>query len=525
MKEALRIAGYAGTVLLLFGVLSFAMSGQFDLWTAVHVTGGGVLLLAALAANLAGVRRTVAARGTRERAQAATGSVVFAALLVALNVAAARFPKTWDATENKVYTLGERTVQVVAGLSQPVELVAFFPVGDRGREALGELMSRYTARNPRLSFRFVDPEKEPQVADQFGVTHQGALAARCGSLKASTMGDATGAIGEGEVTSLLLKVSRPGTARVYALTGHGEPEVTDVQTPSGFGGVAQILKADGIELVPLLLATAPAVPPDASAVILAGPMKTLIPHELDALRAYVARGGRLLAMIDPGVDAGIAPLLADYRLTLDDDMIVDQEEVAFLGARLGVDPIIEDFPPHTITRGFKQRIILSQARSIGIGIDGGVAGVVVQPLARTHESAWGEIEWREMLSTGRVARTDADKAGPLVVAAAATVDIAGDGTAAAGEPPRQARIVVVGDADWAANGNLGSFFNREWLVNALHWLTGSEDLIVGPPKALRASRLDMTVADQRNLFRFGVLLMPEVLLIGGLVAWLRRKSL
>jgi hypothetical protein len=35
----------------------------------------------------------------------------------------------------------------------------------------------------------------------------------------------------------------------------------------------------------------------------------------------------------------------------------------------------------------------------------------------------------------------------------------------------------------------------------------------------------MTVADQRNLFRFGVLLMPEVLLIGGLVAWLRRKSL
>ena len=35
MKEALRIAGYAGTVLLLFGILSFALSGGFDLWTAV----------------------------------------------------------------------------------------------------------------------------------------------------------------------------------------------------------------------------------------------------------------------------------------------------------------------------------------------------------------------------------------------------------------------------------------------------------------------------------------------------------
>jgi ABC-type uncharacterized transport system involved in gliding motility auxiliary subunit len=525
VRDALRIAGYAGTVLLLFGVMSFSMSGRFDLWTAVHVAGGGALLLAALAANLAGVRRTVAARGTRERAQAATGTVVFAALLVAINVLAARFPKTWDATENKVYTLGARTLQVVGGLSQPVELVAFYPVGDRGREPLGELMDRYTSRSRRLSFRFVDPEKEPQLADQFGVTRQGALAARCGALKASTAGEATGAIGEGEVTSLLLKVTRPGVARVYAVTGHGEPEVGDVATPAGLGGVAQILKEDGIELVPLLLAAAPAIPDDASAVILAGPVKPLIPHELDALRAYLARGGRLLILIDPGVDAGIAPLLADYRLTLDDDMIVDQEEVAFLGARLGVDPIIDDFPPHTITRGFKQRVILSQARSMAIGVDGGVAGVVVQPLARTHESAWGEIGWRDMLATGRVARGETDKAGPLVVAAAATVEIAGDGTAPAVAPARQARLVVVGDHDWAVNGNLGSFFNRELLLNTLHWLTGGEDLIVGPPKSLRASRLDMTVADQRNLFRFGVLLMPEVLLIGGLVAWLRRKSL
>ena len=103
MRDALRIAGYAGTVLLLFGVLSFGLSGQFDLWTAVHVAGGGTLLLASLAFNLAGVRRTLSARGTGERAQAVTGAAVFAAILVVLNVLAARFSKTWDATENKVY--------------------------------------------------------------------------------------------------------------------------------------------------------------------------------------------------------------------------------------------------------------------------------------------------------------------------------------------------------------------------------------------------------------------------------------
>jgi ABC-type uncharacterized transport system involved in gliding motility auxiliary subunit len=525
MRDALRVAGYAGTVLLLFGLLSFAFSGRFDLWTAVHVAGGGVCVLASLAANLGGVLRTVSARGTRQRAQAVTGTAVFTALLVALNVLAARFPKTWDATESKVYTLGDKTRSILRSLDKPVQLAAFLPAGDRNHGGLDDLLSRYAALSRNLTYRFIDPEKDPQVADQFGVTRLGILAARSGAEKAQSSGGATGVFGEGEITSLILTVAHPGGKRLYALTGHGEPEVSDLETAGGLGGVVAALHEDNVEIHPLLLATAEAVPDDAAAVILAGPVKPLIPHEQDALRAYLARGGRLFAMIDPGRDVGLTPMLADYRLVLDDDMIVDQEEIAFLGARLGLDPIVEEFPPHPITKGFKQRIRLSQARSITIKVEGGLPGVVAQPLARTRASAWGEARWKDALATGRVAKDDEDASGPLLVAATAVAKIAGDGGTAADAPGREARIVLMGDSDWVKNGNLDTFFNREFLVNAVHWLTGSEDLIVGPPKTLRASRLDMTTADQRNLFRFGVLLLPEVLLIGGIVAWLRRRSL
>lgn len=516
MKDGLRIAGYAGTVLLLFGLLSFAFSGAFDLWTAVHVVGGGVCLLLSLAANLGRVMRAVTARGTRQSASAVTGTVVFTALLVALNVLAARFPLTWDATEGKVYTLGERTLSILSRLDRPVELTAFVAAGDRSHGGLEDLLGRYAARNRNLTYRLIDPEKEPQEADRFGVTRQGLLAAQCGDEKALSSAGTAGTFGEGEITSLILKVTRPGGKRLYAVTGHGEPEVSDLETAAGLGGVAAALKDDNIEILPLFLAAAAEVPSDAAGVILVGPVKPLIPHERDALRAYLARGGRLLAMINPGPDFGLAPLLADYRLVLDDTLIVDQEEIAFLGARLGLDPIVLDFPPHPITKGFKQRIRLSQARSIEIKIDGGLPGVVTQPLARTGEAAWGEARWKDALATGRVAKGDEDTEGPLLVAATAVAKLASDG---------EARIVLVGDSDWVANGNLDAFFNREFLVNAVHWLMGSEDLIVGPPKTLRASRLDMTTADQRNLFRFGVLLLPEVLLIGGIVAWLRRKSL
>ena len=516
MRDATRIAGYAGTVLLLSGVVSFAFSGTFDLWTAVHIAGGGLCLLVSLAVNLRAVSRAVSARGTRERAQAVTGTLVFVALLVALNLLAARYPKTWDSTDAKVYTLSDKTTSIVDHLDNPVELLAFLAAGDRNHADLEELLRRYAARNRKLAYRFVDPEKEPQEADRFGVTRSGILAARCGAETAISPGDAAGVYGEGEVTSLILKVTRPGGKRLYALTGHGEPEVTDVETAGGVGGVAAALKDDNIEIRPLFLAAAESLPDDAAAVLLVGPVKPLIPHELDVLRAYLARGGRLYAMIDPGTDPGLAPLLADYRLVLNDDMIVDQEEIAFLGARLGLDPIVEEFPRHPITKGFKQRIRLSQARSISITIDGGLPGAVAQPLARTRESSWGEARWKDALASGRVARGGEDRPGPLVVAATAMLKTASSG---------ETRIVLVGDADWVANGNLGAFFNREFLVNSLHWLTGSEDLIVGPQKTLRASRIDMTTADQRSLFRFGVLLLPEVLLIGGIVAWLRRRSL
>jgi ABC-type uncharacterized transport system involved in gliding motility auxiliary subunit len=516
VRDALRIAGYAGTVLLIFGVLSFGFSGTFDLWTAAHIVGGGVCVLAALAANLSEVLRAVAARGTRERVKAATGTLVFVALLVALNVLVARFPKTWDATEAKVYTLTDKSLSVVGHLDKPVEILAFVAAGDRSRDEIEDLLKRYAERSRNLTYRVVDPEKEPQDADRYGVTQSGTLAARCGDETAVASVGATGTIGEGDVTTLILKVTRPGGRRIYALTGHGEPEVSDLQTAAGLGSVAAALEDDNIEIRPLFLAAEEKVPDDAAAIVLCGPVKPLIPHERDQLRAYLARGGRLFAMIDPGTDPGLAPLLADYRLVLNDDMIVDQEEVAFLGARLGLDPIVEEFPPHPITKGFKQRIRLSQARSITIEPEGGRPGVVARPVARTHASSWGEKRWKDALATGRVAKDDEDTAGPLLVAATATAEI---------EPSGEARIVLVGDADWVANGNLDAFFNRELFVNAVRWLTGSEDLIVGPQKTLRASRLNMTTADQRNLFRFGVLLLPEVLLIGGIVAWLRRKSL
>src|SRR6185436_1778266 len=145
-----------------------------------------------------------------------------------------------------------------------------YPAADRGRAPLEELLKRYAAVSPKVTYRFVDPETDPQVATQFGISRQGTLAAKSGSETAQTSGGATGAIEEGDITSLLLKVTRPGGKRVYVITGHGEPALDDATAPEGWAGASRAIAEDNIETRPLLLATAASVPADAGAVILAG---------------------------------------------------------------------------------------------------------------------------------------------------------------------------------------------------------------------------------------------------------------
>jgi hypothetical protein len=87
-------------------------------------------------------------------------------------------------------------------------------------------MKRYAALAPGLTFRFVDPEKEPQGRRPIRRHATGT----CGTKRngeGADRGRCLRRVREGEITSLVLKVSRPGGKRIYAITGHGEPELTD----------------------------------------------------------------------------------------------------------------------------------------------------------------------------------------------------------------------------------------------------------------------------------------------------------
>ena len=52
------------------------------------------------------------------------------------------------------------------------------------------------------------------------------------------------------------------------------------------------------------------MPDDAAVVIVAGPRTDLFAPEIDALDAYLGRGGKLLAMVNPPFPSGTSPRAA-----------------------------------------------------------------------------------------------------------------------------------------------------------------------------------------------------------------------
>ena len=91
---------------------------------------------------------------------------------------------------------------------------------------------------------------------------------------------------------------------MYFITGHGEPALTDSDR-NGYSVTKQALEEQNYTVQELVLARQTQVPDDAAVVVLAGPQRDLLEAELEALSAYLGRGGHLFVMIDPETAPGL----------------------------------------------------------------------------------------------------------------------------------------------------------------------------------------------------------------------------
>ena len=147
-------------------------------------------------------------------------------------------------------------------------------------------------------------------------------------------------------------------------------------------------------------------------------------------------------------------------------------------------------------------------------------GVSAQGLARTSGESWAETN-QDQIRTGQVKPDPGEARGPLTIAAVATVDAK---DAPADRKSAKARIVLIGDSDFASNEFVNLSGNRDFFLNTLSWLAEEENLIAVRPKESRTAPVFLTGAQGQVLFLVPVVLIPLTVIVAGVVAVARRRG-
>jgi len=443
-------------------------------------------------------------------------------ILVAINYIGARQNKRWDLTVNKQFSLSDQTRSVLQKLDSPLQIMVFDK--EDGFQRFKDKLREYEYSSKQVSTEYVDPDKKPTIASQNQVQQYGTIL-----LKYKGRSERVTTDTEQDITTAIIKVVQGQQKKVYFTQGHGEKDATSSDR-DGYKGIADALTRENYTVDKLVLAQTGSVPDDAAVVIAAGPRTDFFPGEIDALKKYLAKSGKLLLEIDPPEKVDSPPLSNlialshDWGIDVGNDIVVD---VSGMGQLIGTDssvPVAANYPSHPITQRFKFLTAFPFARSI-TPVPGGVNGHTAQGFVETSPRSWAEADTKGLLTTGKVAFSAAggDKQGPITVAAAVSAAAAATPGAAADAPKPETRVAVYGDSDFAANSGLGIQGNRDLFMNTIGWLSQQENLIAIRPKEADDRRVTMTAAQQTNVTLLSLLFIPAIIFGTGVYSWWRRR--
>src|SRR5512145_470697 len=536
MQRYAALLGGLGAVAVLFALLSFLiqlLSGgglllQRDLaFSFANLVLGLALLAIALGTNLERIRERMRTGEARRAGKYGTSAILSTALGIALLVLLAflstRYHHRWDWTEAKSHSLTDQTTKLLAGLEEPVKVTALF--AQIAAAEAKDLLERYRIAAPeKLEVEFVDPQAQPGRLAELGI--------EAGRLSGGLLHVALGAnsvdvteVTEVALTQAIVKLTRQEQKKVYFLDGHNERVIEGEKAAEGDGmkDAAEALRNENYTVEALLLAAKGEVPEDADVVIAGGPTRPLHETEHAALARYLERGGALLVLIDPRAGTDLGADLAKWGVELGDDVIVDRVQGLF---GRPTTPFAAEYGDHEITRELGDATMFHVARSVQPAAS---AQGALAPIVRTSEASWAERDMDRLLTRGEAAFDDGtDLKGPVSLAIAGTLDLAGsDGAPKEGEAepeePKTARLVVVGDSDFASNALLAEFRNRDLFVNAVNWLLGDVEAISVRPGQPRASRLQLSSEQFLEIRYLALFVMPELIAVLGVIAWWQRR--
>ena len=158
--------------------------------------------------------------------------LVVVGIIVLLNILVYQHSFRWDLTSNNRYSISNQTKKVLNNLEEKIDIVGFFKSGSGTKNRVELLLERYQAQTDNLNVTFIDPDKNPGKAKEYGINSYGTTVVKSAKRKKKISSTDLVSInrrqrtqsfkGEQVFTRALIDVTKKTTANIYFLTGHGE---------------------------------------------------------------------------------------------------------------------------------------------------------------------------------------------------------------------------------------------------------------------------------------------------------------
>jgi len=475
-------------------------------WTVILAAAGAVLVVV----GVVGLRVELGAMVRRRRGEIALSTLGVVGVLLALAYLSVRYPFRFDLTPEGVYSLSAPTVTMLKRLDKPVHIVFFHDPMMRETVELYQLVAR---QNKLVSIEFYDPMINPAQARMFGVNFAGTAVIESRGRRLQVNGGS-----ETDIANGILRVSQGATQRVCFLDGHGEPDPFSMESHDhlegapghshglgtkyvmherhGMAKARHALETMNYTVEKLLLLQRANGLAGCAVLVVAGPKIALLAREIEAVRAHLAAGGNAFFMLDPFVRTGLEPVIREYGVVLDDDIVID--EASHFWADVS-SPAVSDYNRHQVTRDLPLTFFPG-VRSLS-PTPQRVPDTSVVPLVNSSRNSWGQAN-RERV--GFVKGRDVPGPNTLMVVAL--------------RRPRS-RIAVVGDSDFATNSFFHIMGNGTLFLNTVNYLAAQENLIGLQPRTADLPRVNLTNRQMKGTFFLSVVLVPALLAVVGTAVW------
>ena len=461
------------------------------------------------------------------------------ALVVLFNIGLSTLEENFDlkidTSQSQKYTLTDQTKKILNKLDQDIYIYTVFPTGNEDENTV-ELLKKYKGVSGHIVVENKDPDLNPGFLQQYTSTGESIgsgsviVSNKDGKtfrvldsydLYQTSTDSTTGSTtvtqfkAESSLTSAINYIVTGYMPTAWLVQGHGEPSLSEIST------ITTAMGNENYNVETVNIAQTPDKIKAGDIIMIINPTTDFSEEERAVLKPLMEKGGRFIFLLDPTTMGAktltnLEALLKLYNIELKRGIVVEgAARYMISNMPVYLSPSIES---HTITNALRTTnipIIIPLGGALKLPDEAPESTTTITPLLQTSDSSY-----LKAVDSDTSEKAEGDEVGPFVVAAAVE-------NTNSSNTDENARIFIAYNTTFVTDTKIGNYSsNQDFFLNAAGWMRSSEDSIYIRAKSLSNPVLVFrSQAQLLSVLVISVLLVPVLMLVAGIMIYLRRKHL